>query len=68
MLLLDEGSCQMSKPIVRSQAVAIANGTFVCDSMNLQMDASINSKKKLISVMIIIIISTKDWIYLLHFD
>ncbi|XP_072749399.1 ATP-binding cassette sub-family C member 5-like isoform X2 [Anoplolepis gracilipes] len=46
VLLLDEGSCQASKPIVRSQAVAIANGTFVCDSMKLQTDASINSKKK----------------------
>ncbi|KAG5348318.1 MRP5 protein, partial [Acromyrmex charruanus] len=46
VLLLDESSCQASKPIVRSQAVAIANGTFVCDSMTLQTDASIDSKKK----------------------
>ncbi|EFN65909.1 Sodium leak channel non-selective protein [Camponotus floridanus] len=46
ILLLDEGSCQMSKPIVRSQAVAIANGTFVCDSMKLQTDASTDNKKK----------------------
>ncbi|KAL6256406.1 hypothetical protein P5V15_012519 [Pogonomyrmex californicus] len=46
ILLLDEDSCQASKPIVRSEAVAIANGTFVCDSMRLQMDASINIKKK----------------------
>ncbi|GAB1862709.1 Sodium leak channel non-selective protein [Camponotus japonicus] len=46
VLLLDEGSCQMSKPIVRSQAVAIANGTFVCDSMKLQTDAATDSKKK----------------------
>ncbi|KYM83609.1 Sodium leak channel non-selective protein [Atta colombica] len=46
VLLLDESSCQASKPIVRSQAVAIANGTFVCDSMTLQTDALIDSKKK----------------------
>ncbi|XP_011697102.1 PREDICTED: multidrug resistance-associated protein 5-like isoform X4 [Wasmannia auropunctata] len=46
VLLLDEGSCQASKPIVRSQAVAIANGTFVCDSIKLQTDASTDSKKK----------------------
>ncbi|KYM96485.1 Sodium leak channel non-selective protein [Cyphomyrmex costatus] len=46
VLLLDESNCQASKPIVRSQAVAIANGTFVCDSMKLQTDASIDSKKK----------------------
>lgn len=46
VLLLDENRCQASKPIVRSQAVAIANGTFVCDSMKLQTDASIDSKKK----------------------
>lgn len=68
VLLLDEGSCQMSKPIVRSQAVAIANGTFVCESMKLQTDASTDSKKKLISVMRIIIISTKVWNNRLHFD
>jgi len=43
---LDEDSCQASKPIVRSQAVAIANGTFVCDSIKFQIDASIDSKKK----------------------
>jgi len=46
VLLLDEDSCQASKPIVRSQAVAIANGTFVCDSIKLQIDASTDSKKK----------------------
>ncbi|XP_012526578.1 multidrug resistance-associated protein 5 isoform X3 [Monomorium pharaonis] len=46
VLLLNEDNCQASKPIVRSQAVAIANGTFVCDSMKLQTDASINTKKK----------------------
>ncbi|XP_071553650.1 ATP-binding cassette sub-family C member 5-like isoform X4 [Temnothorax nylanderi] len=46
VLLLDEGSCRASKPIVRSQAVAIANGTFVCDSIRLQTDASTDSKKK----------------------
>ncbi|XP_070166360.1 ATP-binding cassette sub-family C member 5-like isoform X2 [Polyergus mexicanus] len=46
VLLIDEGSCQASKPIVRSQAVAIANGTFVCDSMKLQTDASVDNKKK----------------------
>lgn len=46
VLLLDEDSCQASKPIVRSQAVAIANGTFVCDSIKHQTDASIDSKKK----------------------
>ncbi|XP_011878652.1 PREDICTED: multidrug resistance-associated protein 5-like isoform X1 [Vollenhovia emeryi] len=46
ILLLDEDSCQASKPIVRSQAVAIANGTFVCDSIKLQTDASFDNKKK----------------------
>ncbi|XP_032668813.1 sodium leak channel non-selective protein-like [Odontomachus brunneus] len=46
VLLLDEGNCQASKPIVRSQAVAIANGTFVCDSVKLQTDKPISSKKK----------------------
>ncbi|XP_025154543.1 multidrug resistance-associated protein 5 isoform X3 [Harpegnathos saltator] len=48
VLLLDEGNCQASKPIVRSQAVAIANGTFVCDRVKLQMDKSVDhdSKKK----------------------
>lgn len=46
VLLLTEDSCQASKPIVRSQAVAIANGTFVCDSMKLQTDALTDSKKK----------------------
>ncbi|CAL1686666.1 unnamed protein product [Lasius platythorax] len=46
VLLLDENCCHASKPIVRSQAVAIANGTFVCDSIKLQTDASFDSKKK----------------------
>ncbi|XP_014480641.1 PREDICTED: multidrug resistance-associated protein 5-like isoform X2 [Dinoponera quadriceps] len=50
VLLLEEGNCQASKPIVRSQAVAIANGSFVCDSVKLQMttNASIGhgGKKK----------------------
>ncbi|XP_067211383.1 ATP-binding cassette sub-family C member 5 isoform X3 [Linepithema humile] len=46
VLLLDECNNQVSKPIVRSQAVAIANGTFVCDSVKLQTDASTNDKKK----------------------
>ncbi|XP_020289981.1 multidrug resistance-associated protein 5-like isoform X2 [Pseudomyrmex gracilis] len=46
VLLLEECNYPASKPIVRSQAVAIANGTFVCDSMKLQTDASVSNKKK----------------------
>lgn len=46
VLLLPESSCHASKPIVRSQAVAIANGTFVYDNIKLQTDASVNYNNK----------------------
>ncbi|XP_033230959.1 multidrug resistance-associated protein 5-like isoform X3 [Belonocnema kinseyi] len=42
VLLLEETNCHISKPIVRSQALAILNGKFVCDSYETR-PASINS-------------------------
>ncbi|XP_070510894.1 ATP-binding cassette sub-family C member 5-like isoform X3 [Cardiocondyla obscurior] len=46
VLLLDEINYQASKPIVRSQAIAIGNGTFVCDSIKRQTDTLTGNKKK----------------------
>ncbi|KAK2586704.1 hypothetical protein KPH14_011742 [Odynerus spinipes] len=46
ILILDEGSTCISKPIVRSQSIAIANGTFVFDNSEKQSDVFKKSKSK----------------------
>ncbi|KZC10716.1 Multidrug resistance-associated protein 5, partial [Dufourea novaeangliae] len=40
VLVLEEHTCHVSKPIVKSQAVAIANGTFVYENSSLHTDKS----------------------------
>lgn len=46
VLLLEEHTCRVSKPIVKSQAVAIANGTFVYENSTLHDKNSKNIKQK----------------------
>ncbi|XP_043596465.1 multidrug resistance-associated protein 5-like isoform X4 [Bombus pyrosoma] len=47
VLLLEEQICHISKPIVKSQAVAIANGTFVYENSNLHTKLkNVKEKKK----------------------
>ncbi|XP_050485106.1 ATP-binding cassette sub-family C member 5-like isoform X2 [Bombus huntii] len=46
VLLLEEQICHISKPIVKSQAVAIANGTFVYENSNLHTKKLKNVKEK----------------------
>lgn len=35
VMTLEESTCHISKPIVKSQAVTITDGTFVCENVNL---------------------------------
>ncbi|XP_061939322.1 ATP-binding cassette sub-family C member 5 isoform X6 [Apis cerana] len=51
ILLLEEYTCHISKPIVKSQAVAIANGTFVYENSTLYAKKlkNIRKKKKIVS-------------------
>ncbi|XP_043795027.1 multidrug resistance-associated protein 5-like isoform X5 [Apis laboriosa] len=51
ILLLEEYTCHISKPIVKSQAVAIANGTFVYENSTLcaKKLKNIRKKKKIVS-------------------
>ncbi|CAL7952042.1 unnamed protein product [Xylocopa violacea] len=46
VLLLEEHTCHVSKPIVRSQAVAIANGIFVYENSTLHANEPTNAKEK----------------------
>ncbi|XP_012144503.1 ATP-binding cassette sub-family C member 5 isoform X3 [Megachile rotundata] len=46
VLLLEEHTCQISKPIVKSQAVAVANGTFVYKNSTLNTNKSKSNKDK----------------------
>ncbi|CAK9831718.1 ATP-binding cassette sub-family C member 5 [Anthophora retusa] len=46
VLLLKEHTCHISKPIVKSEAVAIANGTFVYENCTLYSKKPKNGKKK----------------------
>ncbi|KAF3429704.1 hypothetical protein E2986_05904 [Frieseomelitta varia] len=46
VLLLEEHTCHISKPIVKSQAVAIANGTFVYENSTLHARKLTNTKER----------------------
>lgn len=46
ILLLEEYTCHISKPIVKSQAIAIANGTFVYENSTLYAKKLKNIRKK----------------------
>lgn len=45
MMLLEENTCHVSMPIVKSQAVAIVNGTFVCENNTLNATIPVNVDK-----------------------
>lgn len=46
ILLLEEYTCHISKPIVKSQVIAIANGTFVYENSTLYAKKLKNIRKK----------------------